>query len=226
MAIMSRYAGVIAELKSYAKRCTSRARHPRAKFVIFGPSRSGSTLLVTLLNSHPQIRCEDEILHDRVLFPMAYISSRAALACEEVYGFKLLAYQLRNVQKIQDPERFLHDLVCGGFECIYLRRHNLLRWALSNLYARSTARFHHWKAKNGEMSINKMHVDLVELEKWLRWGVETEAFTSAIMARLPHLSLVYEEDHEASTQHQRTVDRICDCLGLSRAPIFLQIWPR
>lgn len=48
-----------------------RARHPDPprKFVIFAQGRSGSTLLTSTLDSHPDIHCDDEILIVPRAFP-------------------------------------------------------------------------------------------------------------------------------------------------------------
>lgn len=44
--------------------------YPKTKFVIFGQGRTGSTLLTSLLSSHPEITCEGEcyMLHVEVEF--------------------------------------------------------------------------------------------------------------------------------------------------------------
>jgi LPS sulfotransferase NodH len=215
----SRYWGVIRELRTYQRRCLSRAQAPTTKFLIFGLSRSGSTLLVTLLNSHPQIHCEDEILHHRLLFPLTFVTSRAALFDDQAYGFKLLAYQLRNVQRIRDQQAFLKELAARDFKLIYLGRRNLLRWALSNLYARHRAQFHHWRSVDGEPVTKRMRVDLAELGGWLSGGEQMEAYISGLLADLTYLRLVYEDHLEDRTQHQPTVDRVCHYLGLAPARV-------
>ena len=52
------------------------SRKPPTKFVIFGRGRSGSTLLVSLLNSNPDIHCDGEILSRKKLFPEKVIHSK------------------------------------------------------------------------------------------------------------------------------------------------------
>lgn len=75
-------------------------------FVVFGMGRSGSTLLASLLNAHPSIHCDGEILspvywHRRrrplrlpmLRYPLFYIRYRQLVAQyrhgASVYGFKL-----------------------------------------------------------------------------------------------------------------------------------------
>ncbi len=38
-------------------------KNKTSKFIIFGQGRSGSTLLKQLLDSHPEITCEGELLN-------------------------------------------------------------------------------------------------------------------------------------------------------------------
>ena len=40
-----------------------------------------------------------------------------------------------------------------------------------------------------------------------------------MMAQFPHLEIVFEEDLSTAKQHQQTVDKICDYLGIPYAPI-------
>ena len=56
--------------------------------------RSGSTLLVSLLDSHSQIFCDNEIYHRKVFAPWKYLRLRSRMGGKPVYGFKLLTYHL------------------------------------------------------------------------------------------------------------------------------------
>lgn len=132
----------IQQLWHYALYFRQQPRLPSQRFAIFGRGRSGSTVLTSLLNAHRHISCEGEILHDRVFFPRLHIDWCASRCQSEVYGFKLLSYQLRDVQPIGNPARFLRSLYDGGYQFIYLTRRNLLFHALSNLNARQN-KFHH-----------------------------------------------------------------------------------
>jgi hypothetical protein len=119
----------VAQSNKFIKRVLNR-------FIIYGLGRCGSTLLGNLLNSVSQIHCDREILHDPVRSPRLHIE-KCASRCElPVYGFKLLQYQIREVQSIKQPEKFLLNLHEVGFKFIYLSRRNLLRHGFSNVYAR------------------------------------------------------------------------------------------
>ena len=113
-------------------------RPPRQKFVIFGQGKSGSTLLTTLFNSHPEIHCDQEILFNPVKFPKLFVRARCRAAVKPVYGFKVKIYQLNGMtwtsprQSISDPSTFLRYFQQRGWKIIYLRRENLLRTEISN----------------------------------------------------------------------------------------------
>src|SRR3954454_17120767 len=73
---------------------------PEKRFVITCLARTGSQLLVSLLDGHPSIRCESEVLrarHPRVA-PHVFLESRAFLARlrqrSRAYGFKGLYFDL------------------------------------------------------------------------------------------------------------------------------------
>ena len=74
------------------------------KFVIVSSGRSGSTLLATLLGSHPNIRCYSEIFHERELDP------------KTVFFYPKSKKQHRLF--VDDPQRFLDDV----FYCRYFHR--------------------------------------------------------------------------------------------------------
>ena len=83
---------------------------PKKKFIIFGWGRSGSILLVSLLDSHNKIHCDGEILHNPVLSPHLQIKLCASRCHKPIYGFKLLTYQIKQVQQIKKPCKFVRQL--------------------------------------------------------------------------------------------------------------------
>lgn len=210
--------GLVAEAKTYARFLISGSDMPRTKFLIFGAGRSGSSLLVDLLDSHPSIHCEGEILHHRVLFPRRYVHCRASLSQRQAYGFKLLSYQLRQVQRLRQPRLFLEGLHDSGWGIIYLLRRNILRRALSNLYARHRGRFH-GMAEDRSTEAGLMQVDLSELLGWMEGIEELNRFEQELLRGIPHLDVVYEDDLQDSGCHQATVDRILQYLGLPPARV-------
>lgn len=215
---MLRYAA--AEVLRYSRHlkllATSRlARLPLAetRFVVFGQGRSGSTLLVSLLDSHREIRCDGEILSKRVWFPYSHVKACCASARAPVYGCKILSYQLRMVQPGRDLGRFVKRLADDGFRIIYLRRENALSHAVSNIRARKFG-FHSRDLPKSSARPSAISIGLDELIQWaeraeLNWDHE-----SSLLEGVPHLALTYERDLEDAGQQQRTASRAFEFLGL------------
>ncbi len=206
------------EFGVYLKGFLKALKCPQKRFVIFGRGRSGSTLLVRLLNSHPDIHCDGELLHEKVAFPRLYVHSRAACAGKHVYGFKLLSYQLISVQNMRSPTAFVRELYEKGYQVIYLRRENLLYHALSNIGARKRGRFHH-HVGDGRIEKKKMHVDVEEVLKWMRGSDHLRKLEEDTLKGIPHLSLTYEAHLSANENHQTTFDEACRFLHLETAAV-------
>lgn len=129
------------EIVAYLRLFLKHQNIPYKKFVIFCQGRTGSTLLYSLLNSHQQIHCDEEILEDSVFFPFQYVKGRCAKAKKNVYGFRVKIYQLIHNQH-QKPEKFLLNLSKDGWQIIYLKRTNILRQAISRMVAKSKDEWH------------------------------------------------------------------------------------
>lgn len=191
---------------------------PTNKFVIFTQGRTGSELLCDLINTHPDIHCDTEILRKiRVLFPLQYVYGRAARIQQNTYGFKVKPYQLTDDQKI-DPHTFLTQLYNQQWKIIYLKRLNVLRQSLSMLIA--IKRKNVWHLKSSQtVDSKKVNIDpnklIQEIERHLKYlNLEKDILTD-----LPHLSLVYEADLLNRENHQKTLDGIFDYLGIDSVTV-------
>jgi LPS sulfotransferase NodH len=204
---------ILQEVISYNSLLFSKKQKKLTKFCIFGRGRSGSTLLVNLLAKHPSISCDGEILHRKALFPKQKIDTHVAKCSSEVYGFKLLSYQVRDVQNIKYSEKFLQNLVEAGFYIIYLRRKNLLFHALSNINARQKSNFH-IHDNNQSYNRNAIHVDCNEVIQWMKGSESLEIYEKYLLINIPHLSLYYEDDLLNPECHQITADRVFNYLQI------------
>lgn len=211
--IVNQQKRLIKELSNYGRYFQKRSQLPEKKFVIFGRGRSGSTLLVDLLDSHPQIHCDNEILHHRVLFPRLYIDSCASRYQSQVYGFKLLSYQIKDVQPISQPKNFLLELCQSGYKIIYLKRKNLLDHALSNINARQKQKFHYHVSQDKTQK-KSIHVEVKELLKWITGSEKLNNYEHQLLQNVPHLSLTYESNLQYSLSHQTTANQIFQLLDL------------
>jgi LPS sulfotransferase NodH len=210
------------QVRVYVKGLLSPRQHD-PRFVVYCRGRDGSTLLVDLLNQLPEVQCDGEILHARVLAPRLYVRCCQAIAPGEAYGFKLLSHHLTHIQRVSDPAAFLRHLDSSGYRIIHLRRRNLLRQVLSSLYVRHrggyAGGYQHHRSADGTPEVTRMSVNLEELDYWLRESERRARNEAASLSELPSLDLVYERDLLRPDDQQRTVDRVAEYLGMRSAPV-------
>jgi LPS sulfotransferase NodH len=203
--------------RMYALGLGERWLQPEKRFVIVTPGRTGSELLVDMLNSHPDIVCDPEILDQRRVLPERFVAgraTRAGLAGAQAYGFKLFCGHF-GYQPMRDRDQFLRQLSDDGVRLIFLRRQNRLAQAVSSVVAGQTR--WHWRQADGAI-FTPMTLDAVEVLVMLYLFEESEQYLESILAPLPHMRLVYEDDLIDPPVQQATVDRICAELGLPSAP--------
>jgi len=206
------YTGYLRELFTYSTYPFRPKNAPKTKFIIFSIGRTGGNLLASLLNSHREINCRDELLLKPVFSPEEYLKMNASLSVEDVYGFKLNTFHFR-VQKINDPVAFVMNLVDQRYQIIHLQRRNFLRMAISHLYAIHRKKFHH-KSNQGQQSLIKMSVGIDELQDELDLLEGYRIIEDSIIENVSSLSLYYEEDLLNENCHQKTVDRITNFLEI------------
>jgi LPS sulfotransferase NodH len=197
------------------------------KFIIFFRGRSGSTLLTNLLDQHPLIKTEGEILTRNVFSLGVYLDLRASLFLGEyaAYGFKCKKSQIEKQTTVNKIEKTFLSLSKRGVKFIYLKRQNKLKQALSAIAA---------SKRNKEEKDNFFLITKTDREKQLytaekltikpefligstsffeRVGQEEER----IMSLIPHLEIIYERDLLKSENHQATIDKCCEFLGIEKA---------
>lgn len=153
---------------------TTRSKH----FVIIFEGRTGSSYVVSCLNSHPDILCYPEILanstetkqkktlntfaRNQSLAPNNLISLRDAyFHCKntkqhpvQVSGFKTKLHQLKNLPSFY---RFIHK---HQFKLIYLKRKNLLKSIISELNAIRLKKKHGiYNAENTNQIQGSIYID-------------------------------------------------------------------
>lgn len=199
------------------------------RFVIVNNGRSGSTLLVDLLRSHPAIQCEAEILNARFwhrwqwpllwlvrAFPLSYLERQARRATKPIYGFKL-----KTGGQVYNLDSTLRALHRHGWRLIYLHRRDALQQALSWSVAQVSG---HWQAADDHSRETRAVTLNVEcFIRNLRTCLADRQTLARLMRQLPHLSLVYEDDLQSSEQWPVTSARMCDWLGASPAPLTSRI---
>jgi len=212
--IKTEFFGYARELKLHLDSKINTTYHPSKKFVIFSTGRSGSTLLVNMLNTNHQVECAGELLRSKNVAPRKVIDVSKQLCSKEVFGFKLLTYQLLDLQyTITDKKKFLEQLVEDGYKIIYLERKNSLLQAFSVLYAMQRNVWHH---KNTEtIKHTKIKLNPNRLADMIH---EFEIFKikeQSLLDGLPYLYLNYEEDLAQTANLKNTVLRLEDYLKLT-----------
>jgi hypothetical protein len=193
---------------------------PPKRFCVWSPGRSGTQLLVELLDSHPALVCDNEILFGRVRFPFRYVQACAARARKpgvEAYGFKVVVGQLRAVQHMEDPAAFLRRLSVAGYLMIAVTRRNLLRQAISWTQANQGGVFHF--RDDERQQTRALHLEPTGLIARMYWLEDTIKYTHDSVADIPHETVWYEDDLVDESRHQSTVDRIVRRLGLDPMPV-------
>ncbi|MBT9314626.1 sulfotransferase family protein [Leptothoe spongobia] len=187
------------------------------RFILFGRGRSGTTALVSLLDGVKEIHCDGEILSTPVLLPKLYLQSCSANSPTIAYGCKVLSYHIRDVQPLLQRRRFLHHLDKAGFKIIYLQRRNLFLHALSNIRARVSG--YSQKKTDGPTKAKVIHVKPESILDWMQRSKRKAAYELELLQGLDVLALTYEDNIQDSSQHQPTVDKICDFLGVPSSPV-------
>jgi LPS sulfotransferase NodH len=101
--------------------------------------------------------------------------------------------------------------VDDGCHIVYVKRTNLLRHALSNLYARHRSQ---WHQTDPDAPAPRMRLNPDTLLHWLNGSAQLERFERELLDGLPHLAFTYEDDLQDAARHADTVRRITDRLGL------------
>ena len=213
----------VRQLWQYGRYRLQKPPLPSKRFIILAEGRSGSTLLVSLLNSSSQIYCDGEILNrSPVLLPRLFIDMQASCCQTSVYGFKLLDYQLEKVQNVKNPEQFLLKLYESGYKFIYLTRCNRIYHALSQINALQKNKFHH-RLGDGELEYRQIKVDIHKLIDTMDVTEATTKRFKSFFTQVPHLSLTYENNLQEGTSHQTTADQVFSFLGIPSTAVTVNL---
>jgi LPS sulfotransferase NodH len=217
--LRKRYKKYVSGVIAYTFALLKGSKVPSNKFVVYFLPRTGSTLFCSLLNSHPKIRCGGEIFGElgikiKRLFPYFYLKGQSIKAQKAVYGFKINIAQIKG--QGYEPQTFLLDLHQQGWKVIYLKRVNSLRQVVSLLVANTRDE---WIGTKENTLQGKIHIDCDELLARMEKLEKTWKKNDGIVAPVPHLTLVYEDHMINSDQHQATLNKVFEYLGVDSAPI-------
>ncbi len=211
------------EILLYLKALLCLPRHDIKKFVIFAQGRTGSSLLTDLLNNHPNIKCDREILNvaheGKKLFPAFYVKSKAKTSKEDIYGFKVKIYQLyKDGSKLHqnvDPKEFITNLYKSDWKIIYLKRDNIFRQVISSLVAKSKGKYHH--TNESELTLPKTKIKPDILLERIRAREKYLCDEKEVLKTIPHLEISYEKD--LLKDKGKIMDKIFEYLEVHPYPV-------
>lgn len=195
------------------------------RFFIFGLRRTGSTLLVSLLDSHPNIRCYSELfyqgrwkVHVRKFlkplafrYPMLYLNWVCAIAFRPVVGFKLM------VHHDEELNNLMEKLVQRNWRVISIRRRDVIHRVLSEAVL-FTTRIPHSYGSSRQYH-EKIHIDESLFRKLLEENNRLERRETELLAKVPHISIVYEDDLANPQQWPQATKRILEFLDVPAIPL-------
>ncbi len=191
----------------------------KSKFIIFGQGRSGSNLLRNLLNTHPDIYCDVEILSKQKLstekwvkrylkqkFPGYYLEYKNFRYKENIYGMKLFYHHLTNHEKV------LNQLINHHWKIIHIYRKNTLKQAVSWMIAKMDGT---WINRDGKKTTNEKiyRIDPAELLRIVENRLKKMEQELQLMEKFENIKIVYEEDLYFSSEWQRTMARVFEYLN-------------
>lgn len=189
---------------------------PPCRFLVFAQGRSGSTLLTSSLDSHPHVRCLDEILRQPRLRPIAFAENLARSANTIGFGFHVKPYQIAKWQRTVQLQFFLKNMSHRGWKIVYLYRENVFNQAISNVFADASGKYHFTQKERPPRSI---HVDISYLFRLMRWRVLVRHNEYAALNGIPHLGLQYERDLLNPITRDATMETVQNYVGVEPSPL-------
>lgn len=193
-------------------------------FVIYGQSRSGSTLLVRLLDAHPDVHCDGELLSPGGVYirsqlglkairkyPIPYFNHRRRRATGTCYGFKLLVYQATFAPRV------FTRLEQEGWKFLHVRRKDVFRQALSDLVAHKMSYFH--RHPGSQAPDHQVSITTQELDKQLRNRGRKLAKEREMIDGIEHLEVWYEDDLLRQEAWPSTTAKVSEYLGLASSAV-------
>jgi LPS sulfotransferase NodH len=205
-------------------------KFPR-RFVIITSGRSGSELLTSVLDSHPAIVSEGEILQRPRRYPALYLRghalrmvlrARRGRFIPSVHGWKLITNHVRwHPEVFPDPRAFIEHLAADG-EIVHLRRRNLLNQALSLVHA-ELSQYH---ARRGEAraTFEPRAIEPERLLAQLYHYDDDDRWLTKLVADIPHIDLTYEDDLVDEHAQQVTANMLFRELGVPPAEIDAELF--
>ncbi len=191
----------------------------KTNFIVFGQGRSGSNLLVDLLNSHPAIHCDMELLNKNQLarknkifrsfvynFPYHYIKRKMKRSSSKLYGFKLMYHQLENHEKIR-PKLFNEN-----WKIIHIQRKDIFAQTLSTLIAKKTGKY---IRKHQDVVDNiVLRIEPQSVAEDISLRLRAMKYELEVLIGLNYFDVVYENDLADSNSWNESMEGVFKYLGV------------
>ena len=191
------------------------SRPHKPSFAILDIGQSGCITLAEWFKAHQKVTFQEDILSQSVRFPRTTVYQRIRQSLGEVYGFNVSVEQLRQVQRLANPNQFLQDLHRGGCRIIFLNRKDMLRHAIATIKAYGlNCRFDMASSDTGMAPRSQFRVDVAELIDCLKYMDNQRLEARAMLHNIPHLALTYEDDLINPNSHKRTANKLSTFLDI------------
>ena len=207
--------GIRVEARVQARRLITPRNEDVRKFLIIGRARSGTTLLKDLLDAHPEMTCDGEMLHSLVLAPVSYLDNLAHKSRTAAYGAKLLSYQMAQVHRFRAPARFLARLHRRGFRFVHLTR-DTFDQTLSLAVAQARRKFH---STQKDRETGAVRLDPSNFRRRLEWNDLLLQYEKRALQDLPHLPISYEQGLSSEERQAETAERVFQWIGVQSRPV-------
>lgn len=211
-----RLGGYVLEAQSAFRGLSTQSTDPERRFVLFGRGRSGSTLLVQMLDANPAIGCLDEVLRFRTLRPVNMVQRELGRLNKPVRGFKLLSYQVRTLHSKKQGDALHAWMSDPSVKVFHLQRDNILRHALSNIYAETRATYHSTDARAAKTE--KIEIGADTLFTWMRGSLDLLEWEKRYLGDMDREVVAYERDLATPERQQATLERVSQALGVPPVP--------
>ena len=182
-------------------------------FVVFGQGRSGSNLLRSLLNSHPNIFIDGELFGSQRLekfswlkkmeiktLPIKYINYRRVIANADIYGFKMFVFHHFF------SGRIVKTLYRTGWKIIYLQRRNVLKQAFSGLIGQQNKIYMRQAKTNA--SIETIQINPANVVSAIKFRNYNNVVAQRTLKNIPFMEIIYEDDLKNMNAWQETTGKI------------------
>lgn len=203
-------------LRAYLSRLRYSSDAMQGRFLLLANNRTGSHLLLSLLNTHPQLEClERETFHgyNGMVWPHIYLDWMASRSQQAVFGCKVSIRQL--LRQRPDTKQLLTSMHQADWQFISLQRRNVWRQVISGMMAQQRQI---WR-DTSKPQLDAFYINIDELLRRMAKKEKVLGIEQSILASIPHLTVIYEDDLLHPEQQQATADKAFAYLGVASVPV-------